>query len=142
MVVPIDDSLAEAVALAWAGDETAFARIIQAHHDNMTRVCFVVCGDLDIADEAVQAAWPIGGLIGTGVAGPAVAVLTILMWFIDIIAPALRLPDAVHQLALTAHYGQPMLGVWDPVGIGASLVLAFGGVLVGGWGLARRDLRI
>ena len=25
----------------------------------MTRVCFVICGDLDIADEAVQAAWPI-----------------------------------------------------------------------------------
>jgi DNA-directed RNA polymerase specialized sigma24 family protein len=25
----------------------------------MTRVCFVICGDLEIADEAVQAAWPI-----------------------------------------------------------------------------------
>lgn len=25
----------------------------------MTRVCFVICGDLDVADEAVQAAWPI-----------------------------------------------------------------------------------
>ncbi len=59
LVVPIDDSLAGAVALAVAGDETAFARIIQAHHDNMTRVCFVICGDLDVADEAVQAAWPI-----------------------------------------------------------------------------------
>jgi len=41
------------------GDETAFARIIRAHHDDMTRVCFVICGDLDVADEAVQAAWPI-----------------------------------------------------------------------------------
>jgi RNA polymerase sigma factor (sigma-70 family) len=59
LVAPIDDSLAGAVALAAAGDEAAFARIIQAHHDDMTRVCFVVCGDLDIADEAVQAAWPI-----------------------------------------------------------------------------------
>src|SRR5450432_194264 len=59
VVVPIDDSLAAAVGLAAAGDETAFARIIQAHHDDMTRVCFVICGDLDIADEAVQAAWPI-----------------------------------------------------------------------------------
>ena len=48
-----------AVALAGAGDETAFARIINAHHDDMTRVCFVICGDLDVADEAVQAAWPI-----------------------------------------------------------------------------------
>jgi len=59
MVAPLDDSLAGAVALAGAGDETAFARIINAHHDDMTRVCFVICGDLDVADEAVQAAWPI-----------------------------------------------------------------------------------
>jgi len=59
LVVPIDDSLAAAVGLAAAGDEAAFARIIQAHHDDMTRVCFVICGDLDIADEAVQTAWPI-----------------------------------------------------------------------------------
>jgi RNA polymerase sigma factor (sigma-70 family) len=59
LVGPMDDSLAGAVALAGAGDETAFARIVRAHHDDMTRVCFVVCGDLDLADEAVQAAWPI-----------------------------------------------------------------------------------
>ena len=58
-VAPMDESPAVAVARAAAGDETAFARIIQAHHDDMTRVCFVICGDLDIADEAVQAAWPI-----------------------------------------------------------------------------------
>ena len=58
-VPAIDDSLSDAVALALAGDELAFARIIKAHHDNMTRVCFVICGDLDVADEAVQAAWPI-----------------------------------------------------------------------------------
>jgi len=59
LVAPIDESLAGAVARAAAGDEIAFARIIRAHHDDMTRVCFVICGDLDIADEAVQAAWPI-----------------------------------------------------------------------------------
>jgi DNA-directed RNA polymerase specialized sigma24 family protein len=56
VMTTIDDSLAGAVALAGAGDETAFARIIRAHHDDMTRVCFVICGDLDVADEAVQAA--------------------------------------------------------------------------------------
>jgi RNA polymerase sigma factor (sigma-70 family) len=59
VTVQIEDKLAGAVALAAAGDEVAFARIVQAHHDDMTRVCFVICGDLDIADEAVQAAWPI-----------------------------------------------------------------------------------
>jgi RNA polymerase sigma-70 factor (ECF subfamily) len=59
LVAPVDDSLAGAVALAAAGDEIAFARIIQAHHGDMTRVCYVICGDLDVADEAAQAAWPI-----------------------------------------------------------------------------------
>lgn len=51
--------LAAAVEAAATGDESAFARIVAAHHADMTRVCFVVCGDVDIAHEAVQAAWPI-----------------------------------------------------------------------------------
>src|SRR6476659_8849837 len=53
----IDDTLAGAVALAARGDEAAFARIVRAHHDDLTRVSFVICGDLDLADEAVEAAW-------------------------------------------------------------------------------------
>jgi RNA polymerase sigma factor (sigma-70 family) len=57
--IPIDDTLVRAVALAGAGDEAAFARIVQAHHNDMIQVCFMISGDLDIADEAVQAAWPI-----------------------------------------------------------------------------------
>jgi RNA polymerase sigma-70 factor (ECF subfamily) len=55
----MEDNLAGVLALAVAGDEAAFARIVQAHHDGMIRVCFVICGDLDIADDAVQAAWGI-----------------------------------------------------------------------------------
>jgi RNA polymerase sigma-70 factor (ECF subfamily) len=53
----LQENLAGALALAVAGDEAAFARIVRAYHDDMTRVCFVICGDLDVADEAVQAAW-------------------------------------------------------------------------------------
>jgi ABC-2 type transport system permease protein len=83
----------------------------------------------------------IGGLWRSGWAAPAVALLTIVTWFIDTIAPALQLPDAVRQLALSAHYGLPMLGQWDTAGIGASVVLLVGGVLVGAWGFRRRDLR-
>ena len=52
-----DDSLRAAVARAAIGDELAFARIVAAHHDDMARVAFVVCGDVEIAQEAVQAAW-------------------------------------------------------------------------------------
>ena len=83
----------------------------------------------------------IGGVFGSGLAGPAVANLTIATWMIDILAPAFKLPDAVHQLALTAHYGLPMLGHWDLAGIVASFVLGFGGLAVGAWGFRRRDLR-
>jgi ABC-2 type transport system permease protein len=83
----------------------------------------------------------VGGVFGTGIAGPIAAIFTIVTWFVDIIGPALRLPDAVQALALSSHFGQPMLGRWDVVGIVASIVLAVGGVLVGTWGFARRDLR-
>lgn len=48
---------ASLVERAAAGDEAAFARIVAAHHDAMARVAFIVTGDLDLADEAVAAAW-------------------------------------------------------------------------------------
>jgi RNA polymerase sigma factor (sigma-70 family) len=44
---------------AIAGDEVAFARIVAAHHDDMARIAFFVCGDLDIAQEAEQSAWAV-----------------------------------------------------------------------------------
>ena len=52
------EALSAIVARAVTGDELAFARIVAAHHDDMARVCFVICGDTDLAQEAVQAAWP------------------------------------------------------------------------------------
>ena len=51
--------LAATVAEAAAGDVGALARIVDAHHDDMLRLCFVICGDTDTAQDAVQAAWPI-----------------------------------------------------------------------------------
>ncbi len=84
----------------------------------------------------------IGGVFGSGYAAPAAALATILTWFVDTVAPALRLPDVVHQLALSAHYGAPMVGRWDLAGIVASVVLALGGVAVGARGFGRRDLRM
>jgi ABC-2 type transport system permease protein len=83
----------------------------------------------------------VGGVFGTGIAGPVAALFTILTWFVDIIGPALKLPDVVQSLALSSHFGQPMLAQWDPVGLVLCVVLAIGGVLVGAWGFARRDLR-
>lgn len=47
------------VERAIAGDEVAFARIVAAHHGDMARIAYFVCGDLDIAEEAEQSAWAV-----------------------------------------------------------------------------------
>ena len=50
---------ADTLSDAAAGDALALARIVEAYHDDMARLCFVICGDRDTAQEAVQAAWSI-----------------------------------------------------------------------------------
>ena len=50
---------AATVAEAAAGDADALARIVGAHHDDMARIAFVICGDQDLAQDAVQSAWPL-----------------------------------------------------------------------------------
>jgi RNA polymerase sigma-70 factor (ECF subfamily) len=47
------------VERAIAGDELAFARIVAAHHGDLARIAFFVSGDLEIAEEAEQAAWAV-----------------------------------------------------------------------------------
>jgi ABC-2 type transport system permease protein len=82
----------------------------------------------------------VGGLWRPSIAGEAVAAVVIVTFLIDLIAPALKLPDWVHDLALTAHMGQPMIGSWDWVGVIACLALAFGGLALSSWGMSRRDV--
>ncbi|HTK43878.1 MAG TPA: hypothetical protein VL749_00805 [Patescibacteria group bacterium] len=82
----------------------------------------------------------IGGVWRTSLSAEIVAVLVIATYLLDLLAPPLHLPDWVHQLALTAHFGTPMLGQWDPVGVVACLALAVGGTTVGAWGIGRRDI--
>jgi ABC-2 type transport system permease protein len=76
----------------------------------------------------------------TSIAAETVALVVVATYLIDLIVPALSLPDWVHQLALTAHLGQPMIGAWDPAGVVACLILATVGLGVGGWGMRRRDV--
>ena len=83
----------------------------------------------------------VGGIFSTRAAGTVVIVFVVVTWFVQLVGPLLGLPQIVRDLALTSHFGQPMVGVWDPVGIVASLALAIGGVALGTWGFRRRDLR-
>jgi putative exporter of polyketide antibiotics len=53
----------------------------------------------------------------------------------------MEFPDVVMQLVLTTHFGQTFVGVWDWVGVAVCGALAIGGIAVGAWGFARRDLR-
>lgn len=56
-VVADADPQRSIVDRAIAGDELAFARIVASHHEDMARIAYFVCGDLDVAEEAEQAAW-------------------------------------------------------------------------------------
>jgi len=49
--------IASTVALAGAGDEAAFAQLVSTYHADMAWVAFAACGDRELAEDAVQAAW-------------------------------------------------------------------------------------
>jgi len=82
----------------------------------------------------------VGGVAGSRLAAPAVVVVAIGTFLVDLLAPALKLPDWVHQLALSAHLGQPMVGTWEAAGIGACVGLALAGIAIGAWAMRRRDV--
>lgn len=82
-----------------------------------------------------------GGLFGPSWATPTVLVVAVADFLADVIAPILRAPDWVEQLALTAHLGKPIIGVWDMGGVIVCLAVAVGGLAVGAWGMRRRDVQ-
>ncbi len=82
----------------------------------------------------------IGGLWRTSLAAEIAAVVVVATYLIDLLSPPLKLPDWFHQLALTAHMGQPMIGQWDVAGVVACLVIGIGGIMLGAWGVTRRDV--
>lgn len=88
----------------------------------------------------VGVGFAVGGVLGASLAGPAVAALAIGTFLVDLLGPALDLPDWLRQLALSTHMGEPMVGTWDVAGLVACLFLAVGGIALGAWGLRRRDV--
>jgi ABC-2 type transport system permease protein len=82
----------------------------------------------------------VGGLTRSSFAGPAVVVVAIGTFLVDILGEALNLPGWFQQLALSTHMGEPFVGSWDGAGLLACLAPAVGGLLVGAWGMGRRDV--
>ena len=102
-----------------------------------------VAGALVIGVYAAAAAgvgFAVGGVFRNTLAGEIAAVFVIATFLVDFLAPLLELPGWVQHLALSADLGQPMVGQWDPSGIAVCLVLAVGGLLLGAWGMTRRDV--
>lgn len=81
-----------------------------------------------------------GGIRRASIATPVVVVVAVATFLLDTLAPMLRLPGWVADLALTTHLGQPMVGRWDAVGVGACIVVAALGLAAGAWGARRRDV--
>ena len=46
-----------AIARAARGDREAFTEIVALHHPSMLRLSYLICGDRDLAHDAVQNAW-------------------------------------------------------------------------------------
>lgn len=82
----------------------------------------------------------VGGLTRPAFAAAAVAAVTIGTFLVQLLGPALSLPDWLRQLALSGHMGRPLVGSWDAAGLAACLALAVGGLLLSAWGLRRRDV--
>ena len=101
----------------------------------------VGCAALGLyAAAIVGVGFAVGGLWRTSLAAEIAALVVVATYLLDLVAPPLKLPDSIHQLALTAHMGQPMIGQWDATGVVACLVIAVGGILLGAWGMSRRDV--
>jgi len=52
-------AVGDQVKRALVGDEAAFEWIVETYSADMAHVCFVVCGDSALAEEAIAAAWPL-----------------------------------------------------------------------------------
>jgi ABC-2 type transport system permease protein len=82
----------------------------------------------------------VGGLVRASLATVTVASLTVGFYALNFLGAAIGLPEEILWFSLSRHLGQPLLGEWDVPGLIACAVLAIGGMLVGAWGLSRRDV--
>ncbi|HEX6868022.1 MAG TPA: ABC transporter permease subunit [Candidatus Limnocylindrales bacterium] len=81
-----------------------------------------------------------GGLSRSSEAAGVTGLLIVATLLIDTLGAALKLPAWVLDLSLYKHMGQPMAGVYDPVGIVVAAVMAVGGLALCVFGFTRRDV--
>jgi ABC-2 type transport system permease protein len=82
----------------------------------------------------------VGGLVRSSLAAAVTAGLVIATFLLDTLGAALDLPEEFLELSLYKHLGQPMAGIFDPVGLAVAAALVVGGLAVGTVGLTRRDI--
>jgi ABC-2 type transport system permease protein len=82
----------------------------------------------------------IGGVWRTSLAADLASLFVIATFLVDMLVPALSWPDWIHQFALTAHMGAPMIGNWSVAGLAACVAVAVIGIALGAWGMRRRDI--
>ena len=83
---------------------------------------------------------PAGGLFRLSLSAGVTAFLVIATLLIDTLGAALKLPEVILDLSLYKHLGQPIAGIFDPVGIVVALIMVVGGVALCAFGLTRRDI--
>jgi ABC-2 type transport system permease protein len=82
----------------------------------------------------------VGGLVRSSLAAGVTGVLIVATLLLDTLGAALKLPQWVLDLSIYKHLGQPMAGIYDPVGLIAATVMTVGGLALCTWGLTRRDI--
>ncbi len=82
----------------------------------------------------------IGGSGRPGIAGPIVGALSFATFLLELLGGILKFPDWIMSLSLIHHLGHPMTGIYDAPGLVLMAALAGGGLIVGAWGMGRRDI--
>ena len=82
----------------------------------------------------------VGGVVRSSLAAGVTGVLIVATLLLDTLGAALKLPQWVLDLSIYKHLGQPMAGIYDPVGLIAATVMVVGGLALCTWGLTRRDI--
>jgi ABC-2 type transport system permease protein len=82
----------------------------------------------------------VSGLVSPRLGGIVVGAYVIGAFLLEGVGTPLHLPDEILDLSLARHLGQPMIGVYDPVGLAIFATLAIGGLLLSAIGFRRRDV--